>query len=127
MAGMHEVGLYSVAAQLSMVISLVATAVNQAYSPWLFRRLAAPGDALRRMLVLATYLYFVVALLGAGVVTLLSPCFVGFFLFIRYSVSSQYLSWLSFVSAFNFMYFMVTIFLFFHLILISLFLPPFSI
>lgn len=114
MAGMHDVGLYSVAAQLAMVISLVATAVNQAYSPWVFRRLAALTDALRRKLVLATYLYFVVALLGAGVVTLFSPWFVSFYLGDRYAEASQYLAWLAFGAAFNGMYYMVTNYLFYH-------------
>jgi len=114
MAGMHEVGLYSVAAQLAMVISLVATAVNQAYSPWLFRRLAAPTDALRRKLVQATYLYFIVALLGAGVVTVASPWFVGFYLGERFAGASAFLAWLAFGAAFNGMYYMVTNYLFFH-------------
>ena len=114
MSGMQEVGLYSVAAQLAMVIALVATAVNQAYSPWLFRRLAAPTDALRRKLVLATYLYFVVALLGALVVTIASPWFVSFYLGERFAGASEYLAWLAFGAAFNGMYYMVTNYLFYH-------------
>lgn len=114
MAGMHDVGLYSVAAQLAMVISLVATAVNQAYSPWLYRRLASPTDALRRKLVQATYLYFVVALAGAGLVTVASPWFVSFYLGERYAGASEFLMWLAFGAAFTGMYYMVTNYLFYH-------------
>src|SRR3546814_6768620 len=86
---------------LAMVISLVATAVNQAYSPWLFRRLAAPTDALRRKLVLATYLYFVAALLGASIFTVLGPWFVTLFLGDRYSDAAEFLAWMAFGAAFN--------------------------
>ncbi len=65
--GPAAVGRYYVAVQLASVLVVVATALNQAWLPWLYERLARNDDAARRTVVKATYgVFALIALAGAG-------------------------------------------------------------
>lgn len=63
-AGPVEVGYYYAAFQIAMVLTVVATALNQAWLPWLYERLARNDDRTNRTVVRMTY--GVVALLFVG-------------------------------------------------------------
>jgi len=60
MIGIEENGLYSVAFTIGMAISLLQNSFNQAWVPWLFKKLALNSSAEDRKLVKITYLYMLV-------------------------------------------------------------------
>ncbi|MBA3677875.1 MAG: lipopolysaccharide biosynthesis protein [Sphingosinicella sp.] len=68
--GVKELGIFMVASQLGMALSLVIEPLNRALAPWLFERLAAPGEGDRDKIVRWTYGIFaglfMIALLSAG-------------------------------------------------------------
>lgn len=112
MAGLHDVGLYTVASQLTFIIALIATAFNQAYAPWLFRRLSEGDACPRRRIVMATYAYFVIAALGAAVFSWVGAWAIDFYLGPGYSDAFRFVPWLAYSAAFTGMYYMVTNYLF---------------
>lgn len=115
MTDMHEVGLYMVAAQLASTLTIVASAFNQAYAPWLYRRLATPYNFLeRRRIVKNTYWSFGAIIFAAGIFIALAPAGIRIFLSSDYIGLHKYIPWLAAGSAFNCMYFLVTNYLFYH-------------
>lgn len=68
--GVKELGIFMVASQLGMALSLVIEPLNRALAPWLFERLATDDRPMRASIVRGTYALFggifVVALLSAG-------------------------------------------------------------
>ena len=63
--GLAEVGMYIAATQLVGGAGLVFDAINKAYVPWLYERLARDEYEEKRRIVRSTYLWF--AVIGAGV------------------------------------------------------------
>jgi len=116
MATLDEVGYYMVAAQLTSIITICASALNQAYAPWLYKQLsnAHLSDLDRLKIVKGTYFQFSAMLISAGFFSVLSPWFVNFFLGESYLGAVKYIPWLAISCAFHGMYFMVTNYLFFH-------------
>lgn len=64
--GAKELGLYTAAAQIGLVMMLVIEPLNKALMPWLYAKLALNDAAVNLRVVRATYLsYVALALLGA--------------------------------------------------------------
>jgi len=116
MTDLAEVGYYMVATQLTSIITICATALNQAYAPWLYKKLSlgnlSPRERLR--IVKGTYLQFSIMLCGAFLFSVCSPFFISIFLDSSYTGVIKYIPFLATACAFNGMYFMVTNYLFFH-------------
>ena len=55
MAGVAQVGLYTIGSQVSGLTTQVSTALNLAWQPWLFRQLKDGSPRARRRVVLALY------------------------------------------------------------------------
>jgi O-antigen/teichoic acid export membrane protein len=68
--GVEKLGIFMVASQLGMALSLVIEPLNRALAPWLFEHLTKNDPAEKSMIVRASYLLFaglfVVALVSAG-------------------------------------------------------------
>ncbi|MFD1551227.1 hypothetical protein DNU06_13095 [Putridiphycobacter roseus] len=112
MIGIEENGLYSVAFTLGMVISLLQNSFNQAWVPWLFKKLALRSKDEDRKLVKITYLYMAAMMVLVFILWLVAPIL---YLFI----GSEFKSGMSLVAivglgfAFNGMYKMMVNYLFF--------------
>jgi len=114
-ADLHEVGLYMVAAQLAGAITIVASAVNQAYAPWLYKILSGSQSLqLKKKIVIGTYLNFLLIFTGSIIYFFSLPPFIGMLLGQNYIGTIAYLPWLIAGSALNSMYFLVTNYLFYH-------------
>jgi len=111
--GLEQTGIYMVAVQLAFVMGIVADAVNKAYVPWLFERLKLDNEYVNRKIVIITYFYFVLAILLAGIVTLIAPWLVSWFVGHEYSQAATVLGWLALGQAFHGMYLMATNYIFF--------------
>lgn len=111
--GSSATGLYSVGYQFGFIIGIIAAAFNQAYSPYLYRKLnnITLNDKLK--LVKFTYAYFVGILLFAGIISLIMPWVIIHFLNERYLDSKEIVPWVAFGYAFQGMYFMVVNYIFY--------------
>ncbi|PLW82093.1 polysaccharide biosynthesis protein [Kineobactrum sediminis] len=111
--GLAEAGIYMVAVQFGMAISLVFDAINKAYVPWLFERLKRDDEAEKRQIVRYTYAWFCFILLGAGVGFLVGPWLILFVAGADYARAGDVIGWLILGHVFSGMYLMVTNYIFF--------------
>jgi len=111
--GTSATGLYSIGYQLGMVIGILAVAFNQAYSPYLFSRLDHIGIEGKKALVKHTYIYFVVILFLATLLSTVAPWIIQTFLAKAYEEATVYIPWIAFSFAFTGMYFMVVNYIFY--------------
>lgn len=113
MVGINATGLYTVGYQIAMPISLLYTAFNQAYVPWLFEKLTYSGQSIKNKIVRLTYLYFVTILILSLGLGLISPWLLSFFVGKDFASASSFVIWLSLGNAFTGMYLMVTNYIFY--------------
>ena len=73
MIGVSENGLYSVAFTIGMAISLLQNSFNQAWVPWLFKKLELESLKEKKRLVKITYIYMLVMLLFVLSLWLITP------------------------------------------------------
>lgn len=111
--GNDQVGIYMVAAQVAMVLALLADAINKAYVPWLYERLKRDDPAEKHLIVRNTWRYFGIALLLAGVMAALGPWVVKLLAGPDYAAAGALVGWLALGQAFGGMYLMVTNYVFY--------------
>ncbi len=111
--GVAQAGIYMVAVQLTMVMSLVFSAVNNAYAPWLYERLKRNNTDEKQQIVRWTYLYFVVVLALAGLAFIIGPLAVTLIAGEQYRAAGKVIGWLALGQAFGGMYLMVTNYIFY--------------
>lgn len=114
MIGMSDVGVYSVAYQLGSIVGLIALSFNQAWSPFLFKSLKNSVDKTKVKIVKFTYLYFVLIILLAMLVSLLSFPLLNLFFGKAFETASEYIWWIAFGYAVNGMYYMVVNYIFYE-------------
>jgi O-antigen/teichoic acid export membrane protein len=106
-------GLYAVGFQFGFIVGIVGLAFNQAFSPYLYKKLKNISYKDKKKLVQWTYLYFVGILLLASLVSFIMPYIVKYFLDARYLLAIEYIPWIAFGYAFQGMYLMVVNYIFF--------------
>lgn len=111
--GLADAGIYMVALQLSMVMTLVFDAINKAYVPWLFERLARDHSQDKHQIVRWTYGYFIAALVIAGLAFVVGPYGVTLMAGDEYRRAGRLVGWLALGQAFGGMYLMVTNYVFY--------------
>lgn len=112
--GTSATGLYAVGYQFGMIIGIVAIAFNQAYSPYLYRKLTDITFNEKLKLVKFTYAYFMGILIFAGVISIIMPWIIDNFLNERYLEAKEVIPWIAFGYAFQGMYFMVVNYIFYE-------------
>lgn len=113
MIGVGETGIYTVGYQVGMIISVLASSFNKAWTPWLYRQLDKGTELIKKKIVKFTYLYFVIILLLAFLLAFLAPWFMEFFVGEEFQGSTKFILWIALGYAFNGMYFMVTGYIFY--------------
>jgi len=111
--GLEEAGLYMLAYQLASVLSILCSAFNSAYIPWLFEKLSLSDSNVNVKIVRLTYflmiglliIYFVILFLGRWLIPLLVDT--------DYVLSLKYFPWILLSFVFNGMYLLVTNYLFY--------------
>ncbi len=111
--GTSATGLYSVGYQFGMIVGIIAVAFNQAYSPFLYKKLATIDELGKKRLVKFTYLYFIGILIFAGLLSVILPYLIQNFLNEKYHASSDIVSWVLYGYAFQGMYLMVVNYIFY--------------
>ena len=111
MVGIADTGLYTVGYQIGTVIGLAATAFNQAYVPWLFRKLNMNSEQEKIKIVKFTYLYFFVIISAAIIFGALAPFLMSVLVGVQFQGSAMYVIWIALGYAFQGMYYMVGLFI----------------
>jgi len=112
--GAEMTGMYYAAFQICSVITLGAAAINQAWVPWLYRRLASPSRKSAREIVRVTFILYGVFLFAALIFAGTAPWLVQIIAGERYLASVSLIRWLAPAAAFSGMYYFVTNYLFYH-------------
>ena len=100
MIGISENGVYSVAFQIGMVISLFQNSFNLAWVPWLYERLSGKKTLNKLQLVKITYVYFALMIILAILLYLVTPMLF-YFIGSEFKGGEVYVAWIGFGFAFN--------------------------
>ncbi len=105
--GLKDTGIYSVGYQLGAAIGIVIHAFNNAYSPYLFKKLRDITEGNKVKLVKFSYLFFLFIILFAIGLSKIFVFILPYFLDKSFQESSQYIIWIALSFAFNGMYMIV--------------------
>lgn len=111
--GLSEAGVYMVAAQLAMAMSIMLEAVNKAFSPWLFERLKRNNDTEKRQVVKFSYWYSGFLLFIALIALIIGDEILAIIAGDKYSAAGKVVGWLFLAQAFRGIYFLFTNYIFF--------------
>jgi len=108
LVGTSATGLYSIGFQFGFIVGIVATAFNQAFSPYLYNKLKKISKFEKIKLVKWTYVYFFGLLIFATFISFVMPIIIEYFLDKRYMRSNEFIPWIAFGFAFQGMWMMVS-------------------
>jgi len=111
--GLGNVGIYSVAYQIGMVIALLQNSFNQAWVPFFFEKLKEDNEIEKRKIVKITYGYFGLLLALVLIFYFATPFIYRYFIGSAFTAGAGVVLWILMGYAFNGMYKMVVNYLFF--------------
>lgn len=121
----YEAGIFGVAVQLCSAVTIILSAFNAAFIPWLFSRLKLSDKSVNLKIVKLTYLGFLVIALGTFIYSLMLPWMIDFIAGEKYVESQKYINWILIGLCFNGFYILVSNYIFYaektHLLAISTF------
>lgn len=101
-------GIYMVALQISMILSLFTESFNKAYAPWLLQTLNQHQPTRDRSIVRFTYAYFVIVIIAALALGMTAPPIVAALVGEQFRTAAPIVLYIAFGYAFGGMYYMVT-------------------
>lgn len=123
--GPAETGVYSFGYQFGMALALIQNSFNQAYVPWLFKKLKESKPGVKRELVRLTYWYSVSIIAIALMLGMFGPWLVRLMGTAAYTAAQGIILWVALGYALNGMYKMVSNYIFYvqktHLLAITTF------
>lgn len=111
--GVSTTGLYSVAYSIASLIGFFVSALSLAWSPFFYEKLGHATEKDKRLLVKATYIYFLFMIVIAIVFLAVAPLLLKHIIGERFLGASKFLTWLAFVFAVNGMYTIVAGYIFY--------------
>ncbi|OAM92790.1 Membrane protein involved in the export of O-antigen and teichoic acid [Pelosinus fermentans] len=112
MVGITDTGLYSVGAQIGMVIALIEGAFGTAWGPWLFERLKRDDtDKTKSTIVKMTYLYFIGLFILTIGLSMIAPWFLSFFIGEKFVGAGKFVFWIALGNAFGGMFRIVALYI----------------
>ena len=112
--GIAAVGVYFVGYQAGMVMSLIQTSFNQAWSPWFYKKLSAPTVRIKKQIVRLTYGYALVLAVVAFLLYLIMPLLFDWFINPKYHIAQEFVVWILIGYGLNGMYKMMVNYLLFE-------------
>ena len=108
MVSIEESGLYGVANQICSIVPFITISFNNAYVPWLYKKLSLENEIEKIKIVKLTYTYFIAILIFVLIFYLTQPLLFNLFIGEEFHSAIQYSFWILIGFAFQGMYFMVT-------------------
>jgi O-antigen/teichoic acid export membrane protein len=113
LVGAGKSGIYFAAFQVSACLTLLASAVNQAWIPWLYKHLASGDAAAAWKVTRVTYILFSLLAFAAVLIILFGPSLITLLAGSQFADSAALLVYLGPAAAFRGMYFFVTNYIFY--------------
>lgn len=107
MIGVQATGIYAVGFQIGMIIGVIQTAFNDAWTPYFFEKLKLDRTQDKYNIVKITYVYYFIIILSALLLSSLAPTMIDLLLGEEFKNSYKYVFWIALGFAFNGMYKMV--------------------
>jgi O-antigen/teichoic acid export membrane protein len=104
MVGLAQTGLYAVAAQLAMVITVLVQSFNLAWVPWLYARLRRNQPADREQIARVRRIYSAATLVIALGIAFGTPPIIGLLVGPQFEGVTEFLAYLCLAAAFNGLY-----------------------
>lgn len=95
MVGLEAVALYSIGYSFGMVVGLFTDAFVKAWTPWFFKVLQKPTDAVKRDVVRYTYAYFIGVFALAGMIAFAAIFILPFIVHESFTGAADYIFWVS--------------------------------
>lgn len=114
MAGLDQTGLYSVAYQICMVISLFQLSFNNAWVPWLYEKIKKKDEWVNLKIVKFSYAYIILNFLLAFLLAFVGPFFFKIFLGKSFFPATGYLLWLFLAQAANAIHIITVSYIVYH-------------
>lgn len=111
--GLDSAGVYMVAVQFSLAVSVILDSINKAFSPWLFNILNEENDYEKKKVVSVTYLLYGLILLGVLISFLVSEYLVRLIVGSEFIVAAEIVPFLVFGQGVRGMYLLVTNYMFY--------------
>lgn len=111
--GLSEAGMYIAAMQLVGGAALIFDALNKAYVPWLFERLARDNAQEKRQIVRYTYVWFGFIAVGVAAAFFVGPPLYVFIAGEDYAEAAPIIGWIALGQGLSGMYLMVTNYVFY--------------
>lgn len=108
LSGLDQAGIYMVAVQIALAMSIFFMAVNNAYVPWLFERLKRNDNEEKLQVIRFTHLFFLLSLASAGIAFLSGPFVIPLIAGAEFASASNVFGWLALGQALSGMYLLVT-------------------
>jgi O-antigen/teichoic acid export membrane protein len=109
----RQTGIYTVALQVGMLLSLTTGAFNRAYAPWLFERLKSGDHEGKVAIVRNTYIYFITLSVATVMLGYLAPLMLSVLVGSAFRGGAGVIGYVAAGFAFGGMYYMVTNYVFF--------------
>ena len=95
MLGLDALGLYSVGYSFGMVVMLFSDAFNKAWSPWFYKQMVSPDVAVKKKIVLYTYIYFAFLLVLAFLISAVGGFVLPYVVSDSFHAASSFILWIS--------------------------------
>lgn len=112
LVGLVATGIYSVGSQIGQIVFFLASAFNEAWSPFLYDKMKLNDHKIKVKIVKFTYLYFVSILIFSLLLSLAAPFFLKVFVGKNFQDASKYILLIALAHSFRGMYFMVVNYIF---------------
>ncbi|MEG9327956.1 polysaccharide biosynthesis C-terminal domain-containing protein [Salinimicrobium catena] len=95
MVSLKEVGIYSVGYMFGMVVMLFSDAFIKAWSPWFYKSLTTPTEAVKKSIVKYSLLYIAAIFLLAIFISFLGKMILPYFVEEEFYGASKYIFWIA--------------------------------
>jgi O-antigen/teichoic acid export membrane protein len=113
MVGIASTGEYALGYQIGMILGVLSESYNNAWGPWLLKKLKEDNFAVKVNIVKYTYLYFAAIILLSLLISVMAPWFFKVFVGKEFQDATVYIVWIVLGFAFSGMYKTVSNYIYF--------------
>lgn len=113
MVNISETGQFAVAAQIASILSFFTLSFNNAYVPWLYKKLKLNSISDKIKIVKFTYLYLLLLLVFGVILYFVTPIMFSLFINSKFYYAQKFVPWIILGYVFQGGYFMVTNYIFY--------------
>lgn len=113
MAGLSEMGIYSLGYQIGQVVIIIGLSFNRAWQPWLFKSLNLKQHSKNLEIIKYSYFYFFTIISASLIIGFAAPYLLEYYVNERFWEASKYIIWVALGYGFNSIYFIIASYYFY--------------